>query len=98
MPQDINKKNPPVSPEQKLVLNNRKSLTLTGVENVDSFSDTEIVLLTNLDKLTIKGQRLNISRLDVDLGEFSMDGYVNSIVYSKASPRGNKGFFERIFK
>ena len=71
---------------------------LTGVENVDCFSDTEIVLLTNLDKLTIRGQRLNINKLDVESGEFLMEGYINSIAYSKSSTRDKKSIMERLFK
>lgn len=83
--------------EQKLVLINREKMHLSGVENVESFSDKEIVLITNMGKLTIKGEGLNINQLNVETKDFSMEGYVVSLIYSKYVKK-DKGFIERIFK
>ena len=83
--------------EQKLVLINRDKLQLSGVENVESFSDKEIVLITNMGKLTIKGEDLNINQLNVETKDFSMEGYVVSLIYSKYVKK-DKSFIERIFK
>lgn len=84
-------------PTQKLTLDNRAQLSVTGVENVDNFNDNEIILLTNLGKLTVKGENLHINKLNVDTGEFSMDGRVSSLVYSKATAKKGS-FIERMFK
>lgn len=82
---------------QKLTLENRKDLLLSGVEEIESFTDNEIVLITNLGKLTIKGQNLHINSLNTDTGDFSSTGNVVSLVYSKNSKTKTK-FIERIFK
>lgn len=98
MSQEVNLTQKNIETEQKLVLDNRKSMTVSGVENVDCFSENEIILITNLGKLTIKGEHLNINRLNVDTGEFSMNGYVTSLVYSKVTGASKAGFLERLFK
>ena len=72
-----------ISKEQKLILKNRKELSVDGVENVESFSDKEIILISNLGKIQIKGENLSITVLNVENGIFSLVGNVNSIVYSK---------------
>ena len=84
-------------PTQKLILDNREHLSVTGVENIENFTDNEIILHTNLGKLTIKGENLHISKMNVDTGEFSMDGRVTSFVYSKMSSKKGS-FIERLFK
>lgn len=98
MPQELNLTQKNITTEQRLVLDNRKTMTVSGVENVDCFSEHEIILITNLGKLTIKGEHLNVSKLNVDTGDFSMNGYVTSLVYSKATGASRAGFLERLFK
>lgn len=83
--------------EQKLTLEDRNNLLLSGVDEIESFSDSEIVLITNLGKLTIKGQNLHINSLNTDTGDFSSTGNVISLIYSKNSKTKTK-FIERIFK
>ena len=57
-----------------VILENRKSLTATGVSNVDSFDEQAIVAYTDLGELTIKGKGLNISRLNIETGELNVTG------------------------
>ena len=81
----------------KLVMENRCRLTIGGVENVESFSDSLVLLDTNMGRLAIKGENLHINKLDVSGGDFSLDGKVNSLEYQKKS--GKKGgFMENLFK
>ena len=42
----------------KLVLNERKTLTMTGVTEVVSFDDTAVILKTGLGTLVVEGQQL----------------------------------------
>lgn len=46
-----------------IILENRKKMTLTGVEEVISFDDEKILLNTKLGALTIKGQNLKMISL-----------------------------------
>ena len=80
-----------------LILENRKSLTATGVSDVDSFDEQTVVAYTEMGELTVKGRNLHISRLNVDTGELTLDGEILSMYYTDSQPAG-KGFFSKLFK
>ena len=65
-----------------IILENRKKMTLTGVEEVISFDDEKILLNTKLGALTIKGQNLKMNKLDVQNGDVMINGEIYYIVYS----------------
>ena len=90
--------NPIHTQTQKLTLDSRKQLTLNGVNDVDAFSDKEVILITNMGRLTIKGERLKISKLNVDTGDFCVSGLITSMVYSKTSQSSKGGVFEKLFR
>lgn len=81
---------------QVLMLENRKKLKLTGVSDVESFSDSVIVADTGLGKLTVRGEGLKISKLNVDDGELAVEGKINILEYPKKKEKS--GFFESIFR
>lgn len=80
-----------------LVLEERKSLAVSGVSDVDSFDEEMIIALTDLGELTIKGSELHISNLNTDLGELNVEGHVTALVYSTDGPRAS-GFFGKLFR
>lgn len=67
---------------QSLMLENKELLNVTGVDGVDNFNDETVVLITTKGKLTIKGQKLNISKLNVEEGKLVVKGVINSLIYS----------------
>ncbi len=80
----------------KLTLNDRKSLTLTGVTEVVSFDDTAVVLHTALGTLEVQGQQLQLKTLSIDGGQVAVDGHISALIYEE--PRSNDGFWRRIFQ
>lgn len=93
----IEKLQTPPTVSQKLTLQDREHLNIMGVESVDSFSDNEIILITNMGKLTIKGENLHINHLNTETKEFLMDGRCSSFVYSRVNVK-KTSFLERLFK
>ena len=81
-----------------LILENRHALTVSGVEDIDSFDEETIVLFTDMGELTVKGSGLHINKLSVDTGELSVEGDVHSLVYTNDEPRRNVGLFARLFR
>lgn len=83
-----------------LSLANRKHGLLTGVKEVISFDTDMVVLATEQGKLTIKGEELHVSKLDVDKGELELSGKVDSLVYSELRTPGQvaSGVLGRLFK
>ncbi|MGN1120378.1 MAG: sporulation protein YabP [Oscillospiraceae bacterium] len=68
-----------------VIMEDRKSLRISGVKDIDSFTETRIVLDTVLGELVIKGEELHVLSLDAGTGDFSMKGTVSSLTYSRGS-------------
>ncbi len=85
---------------QNLVLENRQKMSVSGVEHVTSFNPEVIILVTVQGNITIKGEELDIKKLNLEDGNLSIAGYINSIVYSDKQDIASKGlgFFGKMFK
>ena len=80
-----------------IILEDRKMLSVSGVEDIDSFDEQTIVLFTNYGELVIKGESLHINKLNVDTGELSVEGMIHTLIYSDDGPK-QKGVFSKIFR
>ena len=84
---------------QSLVLENKEILNITGVEGVDNFNDEIVVLITTKGRLTIKGENLAISKLNVDEGKLMVKGNINSLVFSEYEGQREKvSLVKKLFK
>ena len=79
----------------KLTLNERQSLTMTGVTEVVSFDDSAVILRTGLGTLVIQGRDLQLKTLSLDGGQVAVDGHVTALIYEE--PRGEHGLLRRFF-
>ena len=79
-----------------VTLNDRKRLSITGVEDVDCFNEQIVVLRTPLGTLTVTGAGLNVSQLNVEDGRVSVAGEVDALEYTGGKRRG--GVLGRLFK
>ncbi|MCM1105518.1 MAG: sporulation protein YabP [Blautia sp.] len=88
-----------ISKQHKVVMNNRKTGSFTGILDVLSFDLTEILLETELGMLQIRGKDLHVNRLNLEKGEVDLDGEIESLTYSEVSGLGKKGsVFGKLFK
>lgn len=78
---------------EALSLTNRKMLKLEGIAEIISSSETCMLIKMRDTNLTITGQNMHITRLDVNLGILDVDGNIDCIKYGKSA-----NFFKRIFK
>lgn len=79
---------------EKIILENRKAISITGVESVESFSEQSLKLVVLGSKLTICGENIKISSYNKETGVMTADGEFNEIKYShKKIP-----VLKRIFK
>ena len=80
----------------RLELTGRERLTVSGVEDVERFDETGIVMSTGAGVLVVTGENLHIGKLSLDGGELHVDGRIDSISYEEGGgERG--GFFQRLF-
>ena len=84
----------------KLTMVNRSSCTITGLQDVVSFDENQVVLDTGMGLLTMKGKDLHVSRLTLEKGEVDVDGTIDSLVYSsnEAYRRSGASLLSRLFK
>ena len=89
-----------VMTNHKLLMTNRKGISLTGILDVISFDLREILLETEQGMLMIRGNELHVTRLTLDKGEVDIDGRIDSLVYSDTAASGEKqeSFLGRLFR
>ena len=80
----------------RLELEGRERLTISGVEDVERFDDTGIVMTTSAGVLTVTGEGLHIGQLSLEGGELHVDGRVDSISYEE-DDGGRGGLLRRLF-
>lgn len=88
------------SKNHKVVIHNRKSVALTGIQDVLSFDATEILLDTVQGMLMLRGRELHVNRLSLDKGEVDVDGQIDSFAYADEQSRqkSQESFLGRLFK
>ena len=74
----------------------RERLTVSGVEDVERFDETGIVMSTSAGTLVVTGEDLHIGKLSLDGGELHVDGRIDSVSYEDQG-QGRGGFFSRLF-
>ena len=79
-----------------LHMEGREQLTVAGVEDVDRFDETGIVMTTSAGTLIITGSNLHIGKLSLEGGELHVDGQIDSLQYEDDRREGG-GFFSRLF-
>ena len=80
----------------RLTLEGREHLTVAGVEDVERFDETCIVMTTCAGTLIVTGEGLHIDKLSLDGGELHVDGQIDSIQYEEnRAERGS--LFSRLF-
>lgn len=81
-------------------MNARKSAEITGVRDVRSFDEQEIVLETELGVLMIRGAELHVGRLTLEKGEVDITGRIDSLIYTerKGHTKNGESILSRLFQ
>lgn len=84
----------------RLVINDRRNGSFTGVVDVLSFDISEILLETDMGMLHIKGKDLHVNRLNLEKGEVDIEGEIQSLEYSEIQSFSEKksALLGRIFR
>lgn len=86
------------SNEHSIIMNNRKALNLSGIKDVDSFSESEIMVQSVMGQICIRGSGLkieNFNAISLDLQICASSIY--AIVYVNDSSQ-KSSFLKRVFK
>ena len=81
-----------------VVLEERRSLTVSGVEDVERFDEGAIVLTTSRGTMVVSGSELHIEKLSLDGGDLKVEGEIDAISYEDDQPGGRGGFLARLLR
>ena len=83
-----------------LTMNERKNLVVTGVKKIENFDEEEFLMDTTMGYLIMKGEGLEIIKLDTYQGNVSIKGKINSLSYveNKSGKNKEEGIFNKLFK
>ena len=77
-------------------LEERHRLAVTGVSEVLSFDENEVVMDTALGLLTVEGEQLHVEKLSLDVGELTLEGSIQSLCSSRSGQKKGS-FWSRVF-
>ncbi len=73
-----------------LMMEEREKLQIGGVLEVISFDEEGVMMETTCGLLVLKGAELHIGKLDLEEGEVTVNGTIDSIDYSDGSAVGGR--------
>lgn len=78
----------------------RKSILVTGVKKIESFDDEEFLMDTVMGYLILKGNDMELLKLDTLQGNVSIKGHLKSFAYIDESLKKDKNdtFIGKLFK
>ncbi len=95
--EDMNDDKRTVQMPHNLTLNDRRKLSLTGVEEVIGCDEEVLTVKTVMGEMIVSGSMLHIGSFNRSTGELKIDGQIKELIYADAQPK-QRGFFSRIFK
>ncbi len=79
-----------------IILEGREKLSISGVLDVQSFDEEQVLLETVCGMVLVRGQGLHVERLQLEAGELIVEGEIGLIEYDDSvQPRGS--WFKRLF-
>ena len=78
----------------------RKNILVTGVKKIESFDDEEFLMETVMGFLVLKGEGLELLKLDTMQGNVSIKGLLKSFAYIEdvGKKEKNSSLISRLFK
>lgn len=80
----------PNGKKHTLMLDNRRKLVLAGAVEVNGFNEETVSVKTTAGTLIIKGNGLHIDKLNLETGDVTVSGAVNSMQYIGAGNSRSK--------
>ena len=87
-----------VKQNHNMILENRKSLSISGITDVDSFDEREIIRYTQLGELTIQGRELHIDAMSVETGDMTITGDIWALIYGDKDKKGPISALGKLFR
>ena len=76
----------------------RKSIIITGVVKIESFDKEEFLIETVQGFMHIKGENLEVVKLDTYQGNITIKGKIDAIEYIEETNKKESSLFNKLFK
>ncbi len=82
----------------ELKISDRKSIILIGIKKIISFNSMEFIIGSNLGTIELKGNNLELNKLDTNLGNVNIKGTINSLNYLVKEKNKEESLLSKLFK
>ena len=80
-------------------MTDRKTIYLTGIKKIVSFDNEEFLMESNMGVILLKGESLELNKLDTSDGNVKIKGKINSLSYVDGKTKNkDEGIFTKLFK
>ncbi|MEE0930651.1 MAG: YabP/YqfC family sporulation protein [Acutalibacteraceae bacterium] len=79
-----------------VIIENRASISFTGVKDMGSFDEQAVVLVTDYGEIHLRGSKLQINKLSLETNEVDIDGEIEAVIYTQNKQSG--GLFNKLFR
>lgn len=86
------------STKHEVKIIDRGLIYLTGIDKIISFDNEEFLMESVMGMILIKGEGLEIVKLDTHDGVVSIKGVINSYVYDDGKKKEGESFLGKLFK
>jgi sporulation protein YabP len=80
-----------------IIVENRRKIVLSGVREVESFNDNDMIIITHAGALRIRGRGLEVGKINTESGDMEISGTVTSIHYSDTE-RSPNNLITKLFR
>lgn len=87
-----------IKQNHNIILENRRSLSISGITDVDSFDEKEISLYTQMGELSIKGRELHIDAMSVETGDMTITGDIWALIYGDKDKKSPVSALGKLFR
>lgn len=83
--------------QHSLKIEKREKAEISGIKDVEYFNENEILAVSTMGNILIKGEHLHIDCLNTETQVMNVSGTVCAIIYSK-NRNDKKSILDRIFR
>ena len=83
--------------KNQIVLEDRRNLHLTGIQEIVCFLEDRVELVTALGNIQITGSDLHMDKLDLEKGEAMITGLISSLYYPESGGSEKKKLLSKLF-
>ena len=84
--------------KQEIKVIDRGIIYLTGIDRIIKFDSEEFNMESVMGPITVKGESLEVVKLDTHDGIVSIKGKINSMIYENEGKKDGESFFTKLFK